>query len=92
MNPSRRLGLTALGLALLAPILCFSCSVFHGFGPCGPANLAGLLGCGGVLVCLPLAFGFGIAALMKSGQNARASFHQRERDRFWRRVRGRDDD
>jgi hypothetical protein len=60
-------------------------------GPCGPANLAGLLGCGGVFICTPLALFFGIAALMKSGEAARKSFHQRERDRFWKQTQDKQD-
>lgn len=92
MPPHRRLALWALVLALLGPLLCLACAVGHGMGPCGPANLSGLLGCGGFLICIPAALILAIAALFQLGKAQQSTFHQRERDRFWKQMQDKRDE
>lgn len=86
MAPHKRLALGALVFALIGPLCCLSCAVWHGMGPCGPANLAGLMGCGGVLICVPGALILGFAALLKYGKDLDVGWQARERKQFWKRV------
>ncbi|HXC16880.1 MAG TPA: hypothetical protein VNV60_05505 [Holophagaceae bacterium] len=77
MSPATRCTLAAMVLVLLVPLSAFVSIAGHGFGPCGPANFAGLFGCFGFLVCIPGAVVLGIVALALHAKERRTTPQER---------------
>ena len=85
MGPARKLALASIGLLLMAPLSAVAVTIWHGFGPCGPANLAGLFGCFGFLVCIPAGVVLGFIAFVtfvrQAARDLEVSSQQTEPDR-----------
>ena len=85
MSPARKLALASIGLMLVAPLSAVVATIWHGFGPCGPANLAGFFGCFGFLICIPGGLVLGFVAFVtfvrRAARNLEAPSQQTEPER-----------